>query len=305
MRNIKNTLFQDILGDALTITGQTDLTIDTCQFITIGGICIHLVKCKNIIIENCTFNDIGSGIYCQDCENVHVSNCYTTTINGPKPRGQFIQLNKCFGNSVIEKNIVNCYNSGHPEDLINLYKTSNVVVQNNYLKGGGDLDTGSDSGSGCMVGNNGGSLIRVLNNIVMSTGNGGIGVGGGSHIFITGNQVYSKQSPKSNVGIYILSTSANPTNNVVVTGNKVGWINSKGKSNGYYQAPSAQNIVLQNNNFNEPYTDLQPLPGWGPSYTLSDIPDFFSMMKSGEQVSRWTGVLPSTHSGVLEYKTDS
>jgi nitrous oxidase accessory protein NosD len=85
-------------------------------------------------------------------------------------------------------------------------------VRGNRLSNGGP----SGSGSGIMVGDEGGSHIVVKGNTLTNPGQVGIGVAGGQNIRILDNSVFSASHPWSNIGIYVWNQSGGTCSNVEV-----------------------------------------------------------------------------------------
>jgi hypothetical protein len=157
-------------------------------------------------------------------------------VQGPFPRGQLAQFDKCYGpNNCINFNLgQNILGQSNPEDEISIFQsngTSNSPIQiiGNQIRGGGP----SGSGSGIMTGDGGGSYILVESNILVDPGQVGIGIAGGDHIQILSNKLYAKQQPFTNVGLSVWNQTnlPLPCGNLVVTGNQVRWYNSSGAEN--------------------------------------------------------------------------
>ncbi|UZR99353.1 fibronectin type III domain-containing protein [Chondrinema litorale] len=213
-----------------TISGLDISNVDTAA----AEQCIKLVKCKNIIIENCKLGPAWKwAIYMRDCENITIRNCvfedygigvyavrsetvdvsYNSFLNAlgyqgsdGYVNGKHVQFNEITGTgNKINYNVGECImNESTPEDLISVYKSSGVAgdpiqVIGNKLRGGGP----SPSGGGIMTGDGGGNYILVKDNILVNPGQYGIGIAGGDNISIIDNKVYGKQQSFTNVGIYI------------------------------------------------------------------------------------------------------
>lgn len=155
-------------------------------------------------------------------------------VQGPFPRGQLAQFDKCYGsNNCINFNLgQNVLGQSNPEDEISIFQsngTSNSPIQiiGNEIRGGGP----SGSGGGIMTGDGGGSYILVTNNILVDPGQYGIAIAGGDHIQVLSNKIYGKQQPFTNVGLYVWNQTALPCGNHVMTGNQVRWYNSSGVEN--------------------------------------------------------------------------
>lgn len=230
---IENFRFENISGVALRLQGCTNIIIRNCFFNKAVEEAIDLYNCTNITVENCLFNYVASGVYALNCSNVKVRNCQA--INPKKKsdgtRGQIVQFNSVggTGNEIINNRSQSWDNEGNPEDHISLYNSSNVIVRGNMLRGGGP----SDSGSGIMVGDNGGSNITVDGNTLLTTGNAGIGVAGGNNITVTNNKIYSEKTAVSNNPLYVWAqgNQVGNSSNATVKGNRSTWIHKEGWDN--------------------------------------------------------------------------
>ena len=262
---IEDSIFSDKQTDGLSLRDCQNVTIRRCTFKNLTGEGIRLHNCEQILIENCVFNNIRTGVYATNSKNIQVLQCDCQNVQGPMPRGQFVQLNQCSGteNRISFNIIENILGQSNAEDVINLYKTIGsgagyVEVTNNYIKGGGP----SSSGGGIMTGDNGGKFQYVEGNILVDPGQYGIGCAGGENIVIVNNQVYGKQQPFTNVGIYAWKQRAPTAKNVFIADNKISWTNKDGVSNPTWKGNNVDNLVIEDNETVE-YT-VPPIPSnWG------------------------------------------
>jgi hypothetical protein len=155
--------------------------------------------------------------------NIRVIGNYMLNPLGPFPRGQGAQFDTTTGGEISD-NFVEC-NPEKPtggesdaEDIINLYKSSNVTVANNFLRGG-------DSGSGCgvLVGDAGGKGQIIKNNVIIRTSQCGIGVASGEDHVVDGNKILDTSFPggSGNTGIYVWNQYSPTCANITVTNNIV------------------------------------------------------------------------------------
>lgn len=244
---------------AINLTGSHDITISG-KSISGGSVpAITLTNCYNVhITQNLLGNSTDVGIYLYNCYNITVDynnilNVSTgvyavnTTgggiavnynqfknMNGPLPRGQFVQFNTVSGanNSISYNKGENILGSSYPEDAINLYMSngtsaSPIQVAGNWIRGGGP----STTGGGIMLGDNGGSYEVASNNILVNPGQYGMAIAGGDHISITNNQIFAAQQTFTNVGVYIWGQSGSICTNSTISGNQVNFTNSQGLEN--------------------------------------------------------------------------
>jgi len=241
----------------LTISGQTNVVISNLFITNAAGAGITIINCSNVVVMNCLiahctneavhvesssnvsiisnrFEYVSSGVWALSSTQVQVTYNQCLNVQGPFPRGQLAQFDKCYGsNNCINFNLgQNVLGQSNPEDEINIFQsngTSNSPIQiiGNEIRGGGP----SSSGGGIMTGDGGGSYILVTNNILVDPGQYGIGIAGGDNIEILSNKVYAERQPFTNVGIYVWNQTALPCGNHVVSGNQIRWYNSSGVEN--------------------------------------------------------------------------
>lgn len=257
-------------SSTLTLNNKSNVVISGCKFLNTHGVGIQLNNCSNITIQNCLFDQVISGIYAVGSKNITIKHCTCTRIQGPVPRGQFVQFNGCSGTNLIAYNVVDARNYGKPEDLINMFKSSGTTIEYNYLRGCGNLSNASNTGSGIMLGDYGGTNLVAQSNILLDTGHQGIGCAGGSNISIINNQMYSQKNAVSTTGLCVFAYKNTPPDHVVVENNKVGWINKNGHESCWWKGAGVTHLTLSGNVMNLPYPN--PIPtipsGWGSSLTL-------------------------------------
>ncbi len=226
---------------------------------------IRLINCHNIhITKNYLGNSTGAGIYLENCYNitidynkitkvstgVYVVNSYKGGIvvnhnqfrnmQGPMPRGQFVQFNNVNGpyNSISYNRGENVFGESTPEDAINLFKSngtpsSPIRVTGNRIRGGGP----SKSGGGVMLGDNGGSYQLASGNILVNPGQYGMAIAGGRNIAIVNNVIYGRAQSFTNVGIYVWGQSGYHCSNITIGDNKVRFSNAGNIENDSWIGP--------------------------------------------------------------------
>lgn len=197
-----------------------------------AGTGVRVRGSSGVKIEGSEFRDTDGGIYALASESVSVSdNTFRGTGRNP------IQFDKVrgSGNAVVSNIIQNEPGNPLTEDSINIYMSggtpeSPLVVANNLIRGGGS----SSSGSGIMVGDNGGSFTEVVENLLIEPGQVGIGVAGGHDITVRDNVVYSAARQWTNVGIYVWDQYDSDCSGIEVRGNLVEFYSSSGDPNRYF-----------------------------------------------------------------------
>ncbi|MFP5082056.1 right-handed parallel beta-helix repeat-containing protein [Pedobacter sp. JCM 36344] len=204
---------------------------------------IYLYNCKNITIENNYFTKVSTGVYADHTEGgIVVNNNQFLNMQGPFPRGQFVQFNnvKGAGSSISNNRGENIIGQSYAEDAISLYQSegtssSPISIKGNLIRGGGP----SASGGGIMLGDNGGSYLYASDNILVDPGQFGMAIAGGHHITIVNNSIYGKQQPFTNVGLYVNDIGGWKTSDCKVTNNKVRYYNKANYMNPAWLSPNS------------------------------------------------------------------
>jgi parallel beta-helix repeat protein len=261
----------------MNLVNQNNMVIENKIFTDPTVIGISLSNCTNITIQHCTFINSKKGIYAYKCKNIIVQNCSFENINSQGVNygftgGHSVQFNGCLG-GCIRRCVIDC-KSGFPCDSINMYKSSGsavspIDISYNFIRGGKNNNT---SGSGIMLGNGGGSYQTARYNIVLYTGNCGIGVSGGSNIIVDGNSIFMK--PYSGVadslqhlGLYVWNQASvggvpQPSDGITISHNT----SSSDKQGFWSNSSDITNLVVQDNFWNVFYGGATPDPiptGWG------------------------------------------
>lgn len=204
---------------------------------------VYLYNCKNITIEDNYFTKVSTGVYADHTEGgIVVNNNQFFNMQGPFPRGQFVQFNnvKGAGSSISNNKGENIIGQSYAEDAISLYQSegtasSPVLIKGNLIRGGGP----SESGGGIMLGDNGGAYLYASDNILVDPGQFGMAVAGGHHITIVNNSIYGKQQDFTNVGLYVNDIGGWKTSDCKVTNNKVRWYNKTNYQNNAWLSPNS------------------------------------------------------------------
>ena len=212
-----------------------------------NGVGINLYGSSNVSVDYNSFDNVASGLFANAGAGVTTNNIvfvhnYATRIRGPFPRGQIAQLAGINGSGhIIECNVSDQTSPGYlagPEDQINLFQSngtaaSPILVRYNKLRGGGP----STAGGGILAGDGGSSSYETVDsNIVVSPGQYGVAIAGGTNLQLLNNQVYSQKLPWTNVGTYIWNQYKTACSGHMVSGNKVNWTNKDGAANPTWNA---------------------------------------------------------------------
>ncbi len=149
---------------------------------------------------------------------------------GPLPRGQYVQFNNCYGGgNRILNNVGECFQGeSSSESLISIYQSNGlssdpILIENNVFRGGGP----STSGIGIITGG-GGSYQTIQSNILIDPGQVGLGVAGCTNIIVSGNNIYGKSQPFTNVGLYVWNQQTSSCAIITVSNNQINFTNSSG-----------------------------------------------------------------------------
>jgi hypothetical protein len=226
--------------------------------------------CSRVTVEGCRIENVVSGVYAVDSQGVLVTGNFVRNVKGPFPRGQMAQFDTVTGagNAVRDNYAINDRGKSLPEDVINMYKStgtadSPIVIENNYLTGDptdGSTDK-SVSGSGIMLADFGGAHILCRKNVILSAGQVGLGVAGGTFIRVEDNLILGRKSNVSNTGLYVWNQSKLPSDHVTVVRNRVGWVNKDGEETSWWDGGGVQQLVQSENHFADAaLPDAIPVP---------------------------------------------
>jgi parallel beta-helix repeat protein len=241
---------------AITLNNCYNITITKNQLSNSTDVGIYLHNCKNIKIEYNYILYVSGGVYAENSPDggIVVNNNEFKNMQGPSPRGQFVQFNAVGGpNNAISNNVgQNVFGHSNPEDAINLFMcngtaASPIEVTGNWIRGGGP----SIDGGGIMLGDYGGSYEVASNNILVDPGQYGIAIAGGDHLSVNNNSIYARAQSFTNVGIYVWGQQGYKVTNSTVSYNQVKYLNSTDQESGSWLASGTTTPTLwSTNNFN-------------------------------------------------------
>lgn len=265
---IENLQFKNISGNPISIGGGSfNITIRNCFFNGASEEAIEIENANNITIENCLFARVTTGVYALSASTIKIRNNQFVNvrmrlINGNEAgRGQFVQFNGVggAGNEIINNQGENFADESNPEDLISLFNSSGtasspIIIRGNMFRGGVSTKTktlpngntipvSSLSGGGIIAGDNGGGNVIMENNVLLTPGNYGMAIAGGTNIKILNNKIYSQRNLVSNNPLYVWAQSGASCSNNLVQGNRVTWIDKSGSVNGGWNAGNCSNTT--------------------------------------------------------------
>ena len=227
---------------AITLSNCYNVHITLNSLGNTSDVAISLYNCKDITIDNNFITNATAGIYVDTAPKggIIVNNNQFLNIQGPFPRGQFVQFNTVSGpnNSISYNKCENIFGKSDPQEAFNLYKcngtpSSPIMVDGNWIRGGGP----ASSGGGIQLGDNGGSYEVASNNILVNPGQMGVSISGGDHQSAINNVVYARRQSFTNVGIIVWAQLGYAITNSKVSGNKVKFINRGNYENDFWIAP--------------------------------------------------------------------
>ncbi len=233
----------------VTCNNQSNVTISGKQFVGIGDdqSAIRITNCHNVVITANDFKDDAQPITIVNSTNVEISWNRYQNITGPYQRNgtnraNFTQWVSSLGGSIHDNKGI----GGNTEDIISIFQSGGtnaatpLVIERNAFEGTNWI---SPSGSGMLLGDNGGSHIVVRNNTLLNPGSVGMGIASGTDIHITDNTIYGQQRVSSNVGIYVWNQSANLCSGNEVARNRVKWFKADGTMNPGWDAGNCGSVT--------------------------------------------------------------
>ncbi|MGH9630264.1 MAG: NPCBM/NEW2 domain-containing protein, partial [Bryobacteraceae bacterium] len=195
---------------------------------------------------------VMSGVYAMDSSSIKVDHNSFLNVQGPGPRGQFVQFNRVNGknNRITCNTGKNVLGESDAEDAINLHQSNGdpsdpIQIMGNKVEGGGP----SPSGGGILLGDGGGSNQIAKDNILVDPGQYGVAAAGGNNLQLVNNSVYGKRQSFTNVGLYVWNQYGGSCYGITAQGNSVRWTNKDGVTNPSFNGGNCGSINGWSNNF--------------------------------------------------------
>ena len=201
-------------GNGIAVTESHDVTIASSRISTKrsghterdSGLGIYILTSSNVVVRGSHFVANESGVYAVRSRAIRVLGNYFVGPLGPRPRGVHAQLSYVSGGEVTGNyGVADATDlpvglKADQEDAINIYRSTGITVARNYLVGGS-----SPSGCGIIVEGRESADNVVEENILVRTGNCGIGIANGVRNIVRENKVLDTNIPRGagNVGIYV------------------------------------------------------------------------------------------------------
>jgi IPT/TIG domain/Right handed beta helix region len=283
-------------GDCVTLTNSSNITIQQSEIGPCAGNSIKISGGNTInVYDNYIHSesmhsccDKGDGIYASGTggltiwgnviaygeANIEVLAANTVKVNGnfllnPRntstgSRGQNFQSWYGSSNVTVENNYTlssqdtTLYKfAANQEDSINFGQSSGIMVDNNYVEGG-------QSPSGCgIITDNSANSATFSSNVLVNTGQCGIGIGSGTNQVVSGNQVINRTpvSGGGNTAIYVWKQYSAPCGPVSVDNNIAAEVRSDGTISSFWNGGGCDPVSLSNNTWGQAaVTALTPPP---------------------------------------------
>lgn len=251
--------------------GANNITIRNCFFNGSLKELVELENASNITIENCLFAKGLAGVYAVGSKNIKIINCQFLNMRIRRKsdgsfdgRGVFVQFNACTGGQLINCQGENFAGESDAEDMVSCFKSSDILIDGNIFRGSVVAST-STSGGGILIGDYGGSNITAQNNTLLTPGQYGMAVAGGTNMQMLNNKIYSDRNVVSNNPLYVWAQQGATCGNVIVRGNRVYWIDKGGSPNNGWNAGNCTNTIF------EPPTPISLSQMGVPSHLISKV----------------------------------
>jgi hypothetical protein len=147
--------------------------------------------------------------------------------------------------------------AGNQEDSINFGRTTGIMADNNYVEGG-------KSPSGCgIIADDRADNATFSSNVLVDTGQCGIGIADGRNQVVSGNQVINKNPVPGggNTAIYVWKQYSAHCGPVSVDSNIAAEVRSDGTISSYWNGGGCNPVSLSNNTWGQAAVDaLTPPP---------------------------------------------
>lgn len=234
---------------AIHLRGCRDVTISNKTFKDLGAtvIAIRLQDCHNVTIRDVDFINVAEGVLAVDSTNIKVIDSRYQNILGPHTRdgsnrGNFVQFHNVNGGLIDH----NKGKGGDTEDVVSVYHSSNIVVEDNHFEG---TNWTSTSGSGIALADGGSSNNIARRNTLVNIGQVGIFISGGTNNKILDNVVYGEPKTGANAGIYVWNLSGAACSGHVVSGNRVHFQKADGTYQGWWSGGGCGTVTMSGNDF--------------------------------------------------------
>ena len=240
---------------AISLRNCRDVVIENKTFRDLGPnvIAIRIENCSNVTIRAVDFINVSEGVYAVNSSKITVRDSRYRNITGPHQRvglnrANFVQFNHVNGGLIDH----NKGKEGDTEDIVSIFASQNIVVEDNHFEG---TNWTSSSGSGIALGDVGGSGNIARRNVLLNPGQVGIFIAGGTNNQIVDNVIYQAQRPRSNVAIYVWKQPPNSTATCAghtVRNNQVRWLSATGASSAFWDAGNCGAISTGGNSWSAP-----------------------------------------------------
>jgi hypothetical protein len=219
-----------LIGGVGRVSG---LTIADQHFANTTGNAVALREYDDVVIERCTFANVGNGINLQLCGNVTIRHCAFWNINPARTtNGHHVLANECDGVTVEDCWFYNDPATSGVADVVNYFLTDNGIVRRCRIMGSGTSasNAGIIVGDGPDVVNGGGDNLLVEDNLVIDGTITAIGTNNivRRNVVLMRGLVSTQDGITAAIGVDSGSYPGNPIGPTTVTDNQCVSYNSNG-----------------------------------------------------------------------------
>ena len=235
-------------GPCILIEDSADVRVHNTRLGPCGAEAIRAKRADGLVVTRNTIGRSAKGVYALSSRRVRVvANEFVGVTRN------LVQFDKVSGpDNYIVRNVGDLPpGNAVTEDLISLYLSdgtakSPIKVLRNRLRGGGE----SASGSGILLGDNGGSHQVAACNTLVDPGQVGIGVASGTNIEVLRNRLFQSARPWSNAALYVWNQApGEDCRNVRVVGNEVTWRKADGQPYPWWNGGGCSAVRREANDF--------------------------------------------------------
>jgi hypothetical protein len=278
---IENVRISSATGECITIKNSQNITIRNSDIGPCGRNAVKVQSSSTIkIVDNYIHSehkpagccDTNDGVFASGTTglliqgntvafnetNIELNSAVKTTIIGnhllnplgPFPRGQQVQSWSNSRDVTVEDNYMfsTTDTSQYPfaadqEDAVNFGFTDGITVRNNYIVGG-------DSPSGCgLIADQAANNAKFLNNVLVRTGQCGIGLASGTNLVVDGNKIFNNTAVPGggNTALYVWSQYQQPCGPIQVTNNVVYGVKPDGSVSSYWNGGGCGTVTYTGN----------------------------------------------------------
>ncbi len=210
---------------------------------------VFLQSSSDVTIQGNVIAYGESNVEAAGVETLTVVGNFLLNPRGLFPRGQNVQAWSGCKKIVVEENYAlssldpKFLHPEHQEDSINFGLSDGIIARKNYVRGG-------HSASGCgIIADDRADNAQFLDNVLVDTGQCGIGIADGVNAVVSGNRVLNRTpvAGAGNTAIYVWKQYASPCGPVQVTNNVATEVRADGTHSGFWDGGGCAPVTTSNN----------------------------------------------------------